>query len=99
MGKTVIILAPLVVGGALLLLAFWMGQLLERVKKDVASARINPGLHDDLIELVRQILSPGDLDQVAFLPEPVKTRAQELLDKADQHAANMRQAQRRRAGW
>jgi hypothetical protein len=94
-----LLVAPLIVGGALLLLAFWMGRLLERVKKDTASARIDPRLHNDLIDLVRRILAPVDLDHVAYLPEPERTRAQELIRRVGEHEANLRRAERRRTGY
>jgi len=99
-GKTALILAPLIVGGALLAVSFWMGRLFERVRRDVAASHISPQLHGELVDLVRDLLNPGaDLEQVAYLPPATKERAQQLLARAIANVQAVARAERRRAGY
>ncbi len=97
--KTALILAPIIVATAALWLAFWAGRKTERVKQKLVADRIDVGLHNDLIELVRRILSPADLDQVAFLPDPVAARARELLAQADENTTAVQAAKRRQGDY
>lgn len=99
-GKTALIVAPLIVGLAVLALAFWGGRLFERIRRDVAASHISPQVHGELVDLVRDLLSPtDDLEQVVYLPPPVKERAQQLLARADANTRAIERAARRRAGY
>jgi hypothetical protein len=90
-GKTALILAPLIVGCAALWLAYWLGLKVEQSRKRAASSVIDARLHTDLVELVRRILRPADLDQAAYLPPQVQQLAQRLLAEADANADRVRQ--------
>ncbi len=99
MGKTPLIVAPLIVLAAVLFGMFWAGRWWERVNQRYASRFISAKTHQGLVELVRRMLSPTDIDQGCFLPEPVRVRAQQLVDDADrQDAARRREELRRRIG-
>jgi hypothetical protein len=95
-GKTALIVAPIIVGGAALWLAFWLGRLFERARRRTAAAHISPELHGELVDLVRDVLSPGDtIDDVAYLPTPMRDRAKELLSRAEKNAIAVSRAQQR----
>jgi hypothetical protein len=98
-GKTPMVLAPILVLAAVLFLTFWLGRLFERAGRRYAAQFIDPKTHSDLVELVRRVLSPVDADQACFLPEKVQKRARELLGKADEQAEARRRAEFRRRGF
>lgn len=100
MGKTALILAPLIVGGALLAVSFWLGRLFERVRRDVAASHISPQLHGELVDLARDLLDPGmDLAQAPYLPPALKERVQQLFARARANQQAIARAERRRAGY
>lgn len=99
MGKTVLILAPIIVGLAVLWLAFWLGKLAQRIKTEIAAAHISPKVHHDLRELVRDLLHPSDLADPPYLPAAVRQRAERVLKDADENKASADRAMRRRAGY
>jgi len=99
-GKTPLILAPLIVGLALLFVAFWAGRWWERAGRRYASSFIDPKTHGDLMETLRGILVPStDVDQACFVPAGVKERADRVLATADEQAARRVREERRRRGW
>jgi hypothetical protein len=98
-GKTPLIVAPVIVSAALLFAAFWFGRLWERAGRRYASRFIDPVLHADLVELVRRILVPTDVEQGCFLPDPVRERAAKLVALADEQAANRKREELRRRGF
>lgn len=95
-GKTPLVLAPIVVGLAILVMVFWAGRWWERSGKRYAAQFIDPTTHADLVELVRRILLPVDVDHACFLPAPVKAQAEELLAQADEQDAKRRRLELRR---
>ncbi len=99
MGKTALILAPIIVGAVVLWFTFWMGRFFERVRRDVQASHISPRVHADLVELVRDLLNPTDLTDVPYLPPVLRQRAELTLKNANENAASVRRAERRRAGY
>jgi hypothetical protein len=98
-GKTVLIVAPIIVGVAVLWLAFALGKVVQRVQTAVAASHISPGVHEDLREVVRALLSPTDLSNPPYLPAALKQQAELALKNADDNAASVKRAERRRAGY
>lgn len=96
MGKTPLILAPLIVGGAMLVFAFWMGRIYERASKRYAGSFIDPKMHTDLLDLVKKILVPSSVDQACYLPDPLKEQAEKLVARADEHHVRRRRDELRR---
>jgi hypothetical protein len=98
-GKTPLILAPLVVGLALLFLAFWFGRFWERSGKRYAAQFIDPDTHTSLMEIVRRILSPADPELGCYLPPAVKEQAEKVLATAHEQAARRARVELRRRGF
>jgi hypothetical protein len=99
-GKTPLIVAPLLVGLAFLALAFVAGRFWERAGKRYASSFIDPKTHGDLMDALRRILTPpADVDQACFVPEVIKAPALRVLATADEQAAKRRREELRRRGW
>lgn len=100
MGKTPLILAPIVVGAAVLFVVFLAGRWWERSMKRYASSFIDPATYTDLVELLRRILTPAaDVDQACFLPDGIKDEAERLVTRADNQDTNRRRAELRRRGF
>lgn len=95
-GKTPLIVAPLIVAAALLFAAFWFGRFWERSGKRYASRFIDPDLHTDLVEQLRRILVPTDVEQGCFLPDPVREQAARLVARADEQKAKRAREELRR---
>lgn len=95
-GKTPLILAPLIVGGAMLWFAFWMGKVFERASKRYIASYIDPKMHCELIDLLKKILVPSNVDQACYLPEPLKQQAEKLVARADEHHQRRRREELRR---
>lgn len=98
-GKTPLIVAPIVVGAAVLLLVFWLGRWWERSMRRYAASFIDPKTYTDLVELVRGMLAPADVEQACFLPDLVRGRAQDLVSRADQQHADRERFELRRRGF
>jgi hypothetical protein len=98
-GKTPMVLAPIVVVAAVLFLAFLAGRWWERSMRRYASSFIDPKTHGDLIELVRRVLKSVDVDQACYLPPPVHGEAEKLLAKADDQAVARQRYELRRRGF
>lgn len=96
MGKTPLILAPIIVGGALLWLSWWLGMRWERVSKRYFGSFIDPKNHSDLVELVRQMLTPTSLEEPAYLPEKIRERAVKLIADSDERDDRRRREELRR---
>lgn len=99
MGKTPLILAPIIVAAALLWLTFWLGRRLERAAIRVRAEQLDPKLHVDLTNLVRDLLHPVDLNDVPYLPPAIKKRAADLVTEATRQEHARIRAERRRLGW
>lgn len=95
-GKTALILAPLVIGLALLLLAFLAGRFWERAGKRYAASFIDPDTHMGLMEVLRRILSPADPNLACYVPDVVKDTAVKVLAIADEQAARRKREELRR---
>lgn len=98
-GKTPLILAPLILGAALLCFTFWLGRIWERAGKRYAASFIDPATHGELMETVRQILQPVDVDHACFLPASVQDKAVKVLARADEQAARRARVELRRRGF
>jgi len=99
-GKTPLILAPVIVCLAVLAAAFFAGRWWERAGRRYASSFIDPKTHGELMETLRGILTPpGDVDQACFVPAAVKERADRVLATADEQAARRKREELRRRGW
>lgn len=98
MGKTALILAPLIVGVAMLWVMFWMGQLFERAKHRVAAGHIDVGLYAQLVDFVRGLVSPKDLADPPYLPPDVRQEALKLSARAHENVRRVEQARLRRRG-
>jgi hypothetical protein len=99
LGKTPLIVAPVIVALALLYLAFWLGKRWERTALRMKAEQISPKLYGDLVAFVRGLLNPTDLSDPAYLPQAAKDKAAELVATADEHEAKRRRSERRRAGY
>lgn len=99
MGKTPLIVAPVIVAAALLYLALWFGRWWERAAARARAEDISPELYGDLVAFVRGLLNPTDLTDVAYLPGPARARAEELVSVENERDARRRRAERRRAGY
>lgn len=95
-GKTPLLLAPLIVGAAVLFAAFLAGRWSERAGKRRASSFIDPATHTDLMQVLHRILAPADPDLACYLPEVVKDDAVKVLAVAEKQAENRRRAELRR---
>lgn len=99
MGKTALILAPIIVGGLFLFLAFWLGRWFERAGQRYAASFISPQLYQRLVQFVGCTLNPTDLDAVPYLPPALKDEATELLELADKQASARSRHELRRRGF
>lgn len=99
-GKTPLIVAPVIVALAVLALAFWFGRWWERSGRRYAASFIDPKTHTDLMEVLRRVLAPADsVDEVCLLPGPVRDRAEKVLATAHEQAAKRARAELRRRGY
>lgn len=98
-GKTPLILAPIIVGGAFLFLAFWFGRWFERAGKRYEAQFIDPVLHQNLADFIARTLVPTDVDQVAYLPPEMKQQAERLLGRAKEAKGKQVRYERRRRGY
>jgi hypothetical protein len=95
-----LILAPLIVGLAVLAFAFLAGRWWERAGRRYASSFIDPKTHTDLMEVLRRILSPAaDVEEVCLLPGAVRERAEKVLATAHEQAARRARVELRRRGF
>lgn len=99
MGKTPLILAPIILIVFALWLAVWTGRRLERAAMKLRAEHLDPQLHTDLANLVRDMLHPTDLNDIPYLPPTLKQRAIELSAEATRQEKARDRAKRRRLGW
>ena len=97
MGKTPYVLAPIIVGAAVLLLTFYCGRWFERARQKLVRSQVSLVVYSRLTEYVRELLHPSSLDDPVYLPDAVKTRGFELLEKADDNLEAVRKSAARRA--
>ncbi len=95
-GKTPYVLAPLIVGAAVLLLTFYCGRWFERARQKMSRSQVSLVVYFKLVEYLRGLLHPVSLDDPVYLPDATKTRGFELLNEADGNLAAVRKAARRR---
>lgn len=83
MGKTAIILAQMIVLGALIWFSVWVGGRLGRAREAAARQGIDPRWAGDVQQLLRDLLTPPKSDAMAadfvVLPQSLKSRAHQLL--------------------
>lgn len=99
MGKTPLIIAPIIVAAALLWFAFWLGRKFERVAIVHHGKNIIPKTHTDMIEVLRDLLHPPDLNEVPYVPTALKERAMAAFAAANEQEQARIRAERRRLGW
>lgn len=83
MGKTALILAPIIVMTAWTWLAIWVGTKLGRAREASARDGIDPRWAADVQTLLRDLLAPPKADAVAadfvVLPQALKSRTHQLF--------------------
>lgn len=97
--KTVLILAPIIVGAAALWLAFWLGGLFKEAKLKLASDRISPQLHADLAQFVMSVVNPTSIEDPPYLPGAVREQGLKLVARHREETAGRMRAERRRLGY
>lgn len=101
MGKTALILAPLIVGAASMWLACWVGIQMGRRREAAMRQGISPRWAGDVVVLLRRLLvvPTGSTDPADFvvLPSEVHSAAQRLLDASP--GAGVARSQNPRSGW
>lgn len=98
-GKTPLIVAPLIVAGLVLFLAFYAGRWWERTGRRWASSQLDPGIYRDLVAYVQGLLSPTDFEDPPYLPGKLREEAVKLAARAADHDRKMMRAERRRRGY
>lgn len=101
MGRTALILAPIIVAGTALWLACWVGIRIGRAREAVARQGIDPRWAADMQQLLKDLLTPPKSDAMAadfvVLPRPLKSRAQQLLSSSER--AGVSPTKRNLSGW
>lgn len=84
MGKTWLILAPVIVAAAVIWGAVWVGIGIGRAREATARKGIDPRWAADVQSLLRDLLTPPKSDAMAadfvVLPRPLKSRTHQLLN-------------------
>jgi hypothetical protein len=98
-GKTAVVLAPIIVLGAGLVLCFWLGRRYERTSVAVRGTQLSAKLHGQMVEWIRQVLNPSDLANPSFVPEDLRDSGTRLVAQADENMAKVRREDLRRRGF
>lgn len=89
MGKTAIILAQLILFGAVVWASVWIGSRMGRAREAAARQGIDPRWAGEVQQLLRDLLTPPKSDAMAsdfvVLPQKLKSRTHQLLAVSEQN--------------
>jgi hypothetical protein len=90
LGKTPLIVAPVIVALALLFLTFWLGKRFERLRKFADARGIDPDLYHEFERFARSVIQPPpslESADVVVLPEATRKLGVDVLTRYDETTA------------